>query len=82
MTFMKPEPEGAREAKRMMMGDAALASGTDTAPGNKKALTARNATKACLILLMDLSLGEADTSAKTGFGIRPVGDMAEPGTYL
>jgi hypothetical protein len=58
MTFMNPEPGGAREAKRMMIGDAAFACGTDTAPGNKKALAARSAMKACLVLLMICSMGK------------------------
>jgi hypothetical protein len=38
MTFMNPEPDGAREANRMMMGDAASALGVDTAPGSMRAL--------------------------------------------
>jgi hypothetical protein len=63
MTFMNPEPAGARDAKRMTIGDAAFACGVDTAPGNKKALTARSATKTGLILLMGFSLRGADDSA-------------------
>jgi hypothetical protein len=59
MTFMNPEPGGARDAKRMMIGDAAFACGTDTAPGNKNALTARSAMKRCLNWLMVFSTGEA-----------------------
>jgi hypothetical protein len=42
---MKPEPEGASEAKRMMMGPSALACGEDTAPGSKNALAARSKMK-------------------------------------
>jgi hypothetical protein len=42
----------------MMIGDAAFACGTDTAPGNKKALAARSAMKACLVLLMICSMGK------------------------
>jgi hypothetical protein len=54
---MNAEPAGAREAKRMTIGDAALASGTDTAPGNRKALAARNAMKTGLIFVIGFSLG-------------------------
>jgi hypothetical protein len=43
----------------MMIGDAAFACGTETAPGNVKALAARSATKTGLILLMVYSLGKA-----------------------
>jgi hypothetical protein len=42
----------------MMIGDAAFACGMDTAPGNKKALAARSAMKACLVLLMIYSMGK------------------------
>jgi hypothetical protein len=59
MSFMKPEPGGAKDAKRMMIGDAAFACGVDTAPGNRKALAARSATNACLVLFIVFSLGDA-----------------------
>jgi hypothetical protein len=58
MSFMNPEPGGARDAKRMMIGDAALARGTDTAPGSRKALTARSAMKRCFTWLTNVSLGK------------------------
>jgi hypothetical protein len=50
---MKPEPAGAREAKRMMMGPAALACGAETAPGSKNALAARKKIRGEHVFVMD-----------------------------
>jgi hypothetical protein len=56
---MKPEPAGARDANRMMIGEAALACGAETAPGKRKALTARSAIEACFIRFLVGSRGDA-----------------------
>ncbi|MGB5413844.1 MAG: hypothetical protein WBM96_16705 [Polyangiales bacterium] len=61
---MKPEPAGASEAKRMMIGPLALACGADTAPGNKNALAARRKIKVERVLVMFLSIRANDGIAK------------------
>jgi hypothetical protein len=53
---MKPEPEGAREAKRMMVGPSALAGVEDTAPGSRNALAVRRKMKREQSLVMEYPL--------------------------
>ena len=56
MTFMKAEPGGASDAKRMMVGEAAPASGTETAPGTSSAAAANKAIKVlCNFVITNLS---------------------------
>jgi hypothetical protein len=52
MAFMNGEPEGTIDAKRITMGPSALACGTDTEPGNKKAPAAKIRTKRVLAWVM------------------------------
>jgi len=61
---MKPEPEGASEAKRMMMGPLALACGADTAPGNKNALAVRRKTREERVFVIVYSIRAYDGIAK------------------
>jgi aquaporin Z len=81
---MNAEPEGTTDANRITMGPSALACGTDTEPGNKKAPTARRRTNRVfewvMSSLQSLACKAEFTPASLDDTIPPLGVSGEGGS--